>query len=181
MRAFRIVLRVVGVSALLALLVVILLDVGQPLSPGTPAPPVEGARLLDGRTGTLRFGGRPTVVNVWAAWCAPCLAELPDLVASHRGFGDRVQFVGLATESDHEAVVALVQRFGVDYDVAEIDERTAHLWKVTSLPSTYLVGADGRIAWSTRGQLDRATLDAEIGKLLPVPPVPPVPPGGQAR
>lgn len=174
MRAFRIVLRIVGVTALLALLVVILLDVGgPPLAVGTPAPPVEGARLLDGRIASLRWGDRPTVVNVWATWCPPCLAEIPELVASHHRWGERVTFVGLAADSEREQVLATVQRLGMDYEVAEIDARTARQWNITSLPSTFIVGPDGRVAWSMRGQIDGATLDAELGKLLPAAAVPP--------
>jgi thiol-disulfide isomerase/thioredoxin len=163
----RIILRIVGVSALLALLVVILLDVGHPLSAGTPAPPLPGLRWSDGRMAALDFDGRPTLINVWATWCPPCLAEMPELVAAHQEWGDRVRFVGLAADSEREHVLALMERFAITYEVAEIDASAARRWNVTSLPSTYLVGADGRIAWSTRGQVDRETLERELANLLP--------------
>ena len=165
MRAFRIILRIVGVTALLALLAISLVAGGQPLAPGTPAPAVARARLPDGTLADLHFGAGPTVVNIWATWCPPCLAELPELVRAQRAWGDRVTLVGLAADSDREKVLELIDRFDIPYQVAEIDARTAHLWNATSLPSTYLVGADGNIAWSTRGQVDRATLDRELAKL----------------
>lgn len=183
MRAFRVILRIVGVAALLALLVLLLVRPGQPLAPGTPAPPVDGARLPDGRLANLRFDGTPMVVNVWATWCPPCLAELPELVAAQRVWGDRVRVVGLAADSERAQVLAAIERFGIGYQVAEIDGRTAKAWNVTSLPSTYLVGADGRVAWSTSGQVDRATLERELAKLpgVSLPPGPAVRPTGQTR
>ncbi|MCC7070819.1 MAG: TlpA family protein disulfide reductase [Deltaproteobacteria bacterium] len=178
MRAFRVVLRTVGVAALLALLVVVLVRPGQPLAPGTLAPPVQGARLLDGRLATLRFGDKPVVVNFWATWCPPCVAELPALDEVQRAWGDRVTVVGLATQSERVQVQAAVKRFALGYQIAEVDDRTTRSWRVSSLPSTFLVGTDGRVAWSTSGQVDRATLERELAKL---PAASLVPPTGQAR
>ncbi|MBI1945432.1 MAG: TlpA family protein disulfide reductase [Deltaproteobacteria bacterium] len=175
MRAFRFILRVVGVAGLLALLAIALYGAGQPLAPGTPAPPVHRARLPDGRLADLRFGDRPTVVNIWATWCPPCLAELPELVEAQRAWGDRVTLVGLAADSDRAQVLAIIDRFDIPYQVAEIDGRTAAAWNATSLPSTYLVDASGTVVWSTRGQVDRATLDRELGELPAAPPPPPSP------
>ncbi|OGQ13340.1 MAG: hypothetical protein A2138_08695, partial [Deltaproteobacteria bacterium RBG_16_71_12] len=151
----------------LALLVVALMGSGQPLAPGTRAPPVQRARLPDGRLADLQFDGRPTVVNIWATWCPPCVAELPDLVEAQRSWGDRVKLVGLATESDRDQVLALIERFAIPYQVAEIDGRTAALWNATSLPSTYLVDGTGTVVWSARGQVDREVLDRELAKLPP--------------
>lgn len=173
MRAFRIILRIIGVTALLALLAVSLFAVDQPLAPGTPAPAVARARLPDGRLADLRFGARPTVVNIWATWCPPCLAELPELVLAQRSWGDRVTLVGLAADSDRAKLLELIDRFAIPYQVAEIDGHTAQQWNATSLPSTYIVGLDGRIAWSTRGPVDRATLDRELAKLPGPDPVRP--------
>lgn len=177
MRAFRTILRVVGVAALLALLVLALRGAGQPLAPGTPAPPVQRARLPDGRLVDLRFDHRPTVINIWATWCPPCIAELPELAEAQRAWGDRARLVGLATDSDRQQVLALIKRFAIPYQVAEIDGRTAALWNATSLPSTYLIDGTGTVVWSTRGPVDRETLDRELAKLPPAP----VPPAVEPR
>lgn len=180
MRAFRVILRSVGVAALLAVLVVALFGGREPLAAGSVAPPVERARLGDGRIATLKLvSDRPTVINIWATWCPPCLAEIPDLVAANKGWGGRARFIGLAAESERAKVLDLVARFGIDYDIAEIDGRTAHAWNATSLPSTYIVGADGRILWSIRGQVDRETLDAELTRILGSAPTPAAPTSGQ--
>jgi cytochrome c biogenesis protein CcmG, thiol:disulfide interchange protein DsbE len=168
MRAFRIILRSVGVAALLALLIVVLLGGGtEPLAVGTRAPPVERARLPDGRIANMVLGSKPTVVNIWATWCPPCIAEIPDLVRVHQKWAGRVTIVGLAADSPREKVLEFIERFGIDYQVAEIDGHTAHAWNATSLPSTYIVGADGRVLWSVRGQIDGATIERELLRLFP--------------
>jgi thiol-disulfide isomerase/thioredoxin len=70
--------------------------------------PAAFSRLL----GELQ--GTPVLVNFWGAWCPPCHDEMPRLVAAHREFGDRVQFVGVdILDSRPEA-----RAFIADYDMA---------------------------------------------------------------
>jgi thiol-disulfide isomerase/thioredoxin len=62
--------------------------------------------------GQLR--GTPVLVNFWGAWCPPCHDEMPRLVAAHREFGDRVQFIGVdILDSRAEA-----RAFIAEYDMA---------------------------------------------------------------
>jgi thiol-disulfide isomerase/thioredoxin len=167
MRVVRIIWRVVGVGGLLALLVYVLLGGAAPLAPGTPAPPVKNARLKDGRLAQLALGGgKPTVVNFWATWCPPCLAEMPELERAHQRFGERVRFVGLAAESERKKVLDVSERFGISFDIAEVDTATARAWNVTAFPSSFIVDGNGVVVWSTRGAVDEALLAKRLAPLL---------------
>ena len=158
--------RIVGVAGLLAILTYSLVGGQKPLDEGVPAPPVEGLRRLDGSLGNLELAqGRPLVVNIWATWCAPCLQELPMFAAAAKEHGD-VGFYGLAVDSDRAQIQALVARMGITYDIAEIDNATSRAWNATALPSTYILDGQGRIRWSVRGQIDRATLEKHLAPVL---------------
>lgn len=164
---FRGGVRLVGVAGLLALLVYSIVGGREPLDQGVPAPPVEGLRRLDGSLGNLELAqGRPIVVNIWATWCPPCLQELPMFAAAAKEHGAAVGFYGLAVDSNRQQVLALVARMGITYDIAEIDGATSRAWNATALPSTYILDGAGRIRWSVRGQIDRATLEKHLAPLL---------------
>ena len=140
-----------------------------PLSKGTQAPRIERAKRLDGTTASIDLvTGVPTVVNIWATWCPPCVKEIPDLVQASVRYAGRVNFIGLADDSPHDDVVALAERLAIPYDLFEIDRSTARAFKVAALPSTYIVDARGVVQWSFTGAIDGAMLDAQLGPVLGV-------------
>lgn len=133
-----------------------------PLKAGVRAPEVH-ARSYDGRAWDLSlYEGKPVFVNFFGSWCPPCLAEMPDLVAVHGAYRDRVAFVGLAVESPPDDVFALIRRFGVEYAVAATDNETVRAWSATSLPASFLLDADHRVVWATRGQVSKRALERAL-------------------
>ena len=56
-------------------------------------------RTLDGKLASIASSGRPTVVNLWAPWCAPCAVEAPELEALYRKHSQWLNVVGLSVES----------------------------------------------------------------------------------
>lgn len=94
--------------------------------------------------------GRPTLVNVWASWCGPCIAEMPELERYHaEQAGNGVQVVGIALD-DRTAVEAFLRRVPVTYPIlldapgpADAGVRLGNPAGV--LPYTALLDADGRL------------------------------------
>jgi|GEM_PF-1280806 len=166
MSAFRTVIRVVGVAGLLALLTISLLGGGRPLGDGVKAPETRG-QAIDGAPFDLaRWRGHVVVVNVWASWCPPCLQELPDFAdAARRWDKEGVRFVGLAAESPPDKVVQMAERFQIPYPIVPIDGATQRAWNATSLPSTFIIAADGTVAWSVRGAIHAHDLDEALKEL----------------
>src|SRR5690348_445701 len=63
--------------------------------------PVEPFTLtdLDGRTlSSADWKGKVVLVNFWATWCPPCLAEIPDLIALQNKYRDRLVVVGISED-----------------------------------------------------------------------------------
>ena len=116
--------------------------------------PLPAMTLLDADGATVEvpraWAGRPTLVNLWATWCGPCLKEMPDLQAFARTQGDRgVQVVGIALD-EAAAVRAFLPAHGITYPVlvdapgpADAGVRLGNPAGV--LPFSALVAADGRL------------------------------------
>lgn len=62
--------------------------------------------------------GRPTVVNLWASWCAPCRKEMPALQAAAMRYDRQVRFLGVDTKDSPEAAAAFLRELWVTYPQA---------------------------------------------------------------
>jgi len=92
--------------------------------------------------------GSWVVVNFWASWCAPCLAEMPDLSELHARRGD-INVVGLAYEEiEPDAMRAFLAERPVTYPIAIVDTNNPPPDFITprGLPTTYLIDPDGKVA-----------------------------------
>ena len=107
--------------------------------------------------------GKVVVLNLWATWCVPCLREIPDLVALEKEFAARgVTLVGLGMD-DPGALAEQVEPFrrknfpafrtwvrsepDMDALVSVVDPAWNEI-----LPTTYLIGRDGKVAKKIQGK-----------------------------
>lgn len=120
------------------------------------------------------WAGRPTLVNLWATWCAPCLKEMPDLQAfSEQQGGNGVQVVGIALD-DAAAVRAFLRAHGIGYpslvDAAGPADASVRLGNPAGvLPYSVLLSADGRLLKTRIGPFNDA---ADLAGWAQVPAAP---------
>jgi len=172
-------------AALAALLVVVVMggddDTEVPAAEGTfELQPLDGPLADDplavevefpeqGATSTLRDDIEgPAVVNFFASWCAPCIAEMPAFEQVFQEVEGRVDFVGVAVSDRAADARRIVEETGVTYRWAR-DERgdVANAARVTQMPATMFVGSDGEVVAVHSGSLDadqlRDLIDEHLG------------------
>lgn len=124
----------------------------------------------DDSTGTIRgqLDGRPMVVNFFAAWCTPCIKEMPDFEAVSQALADDVDFFGLAIDRPEDAA-RIVEETGITYPWA-LDSLgdIAGAARVVQMPTTMFVAADGTVAEVRAGALDQDELRSRIAEHLGV-------------
>lgn len=124
---------------------------------------------FDGSDGNLSdFRGQPLVLNFWASWCPPCIAEMPDLQAVYTDYKDRVDFLGLnMQETNIENARALVEETGVRYPLGnDPDGAIYNSFGGIAMPTTVLISADGEVVNVHGGILTAGQLSNMIDNQL---------------
>lgn len=132
-----------------------------------PAPVFSAARLQAGDDAAARFDsasmqGDVWLLNVWASWCGPCIAEHPQLIAfaAERD----VPLIGLNYKDDPNDARAWLQRYGDPFDdiVSDVDGSVGLDFGVYGVPETFVIDGEGRVRYKHVGPLDRQALDEAL-------------------
>jgi thiol-disulfide isomerase/thioredoxin len=111
--------------------------------------------------------GRPTLVNVWATWCPPCVDEVPELVDLSTRAGDRLAVVGVLTEDTEGNGLEFARQMGVRYPSLVDEQGDLKRSLSRAVPVTLFLDAQGRVAHSKRGPFaDRAEVDSLVRQHL---------------
>lgn len=104
--------------------------------------------------------GRPTVVNLWASWCAPCVREMPLLQRTADRAGAAVRFVGIDTEDERDSAASLLAATGVRYEqYDDPDGEVRDAVRAVGLPVTLVFDARGREVARRFGEIRGSWLD----------------------
>ncbi len=96
------------------------------------------------------------IVNFWATWCEPCVAEMPSL----QRLRDRMAPAGLEViavnlQENAARIQPYVERLGITFPVVrDHDGSVRAAWGVGVFPTSFVVGPDRRIAWWVKGEID---------------------------
>ena len=121
------------------------------------AAPTAAFRGPDDTPVTLAdFRGRPLLVNLWATWCAPCVAEMPTLDTLAAKSAAQMTVIAVAQDlQGAEIVDPWFQKAGLKSLQPYLDPKNGLLDAVNSaLPTSIYYDADGREIWRVIGAID---------------------------
>jgi thiol-disulfide isomerase/thioredoxin len=167
-------LLVVAAIAVVAIITIPLLRQSAP-STGGPAG-LEGSiapsfAVSDGvgRPAALSdYRGKIVVMNLWASWCPPCRAEMPDLDRFYRAYRARnVIVLGVDEGEAAPRAMAFARALGITYPILiDRDQRYGRVYAALGLPTTIVIDARGVVERGFDGPLTERQMRDAIAPLL---------------
>ncbi|MEO8660311.1 MAG: TlpA disulfide reductase family protein [Bryobacteraceae bacterium] len=143
--------------------------------------PAAAFRLADasGKERLLsKFRGKVVLLNFWATECGGCKLELPYFIAFDHLYRSRgLQALGVSEELFYDdklkgpteawdRVKPFVKEHGIEYPIVMADDAVNKTYRVESMPATYLIDKQGRIAATYIGMVDKADIETNLKALL---------------
>jgi peroxiredoxin len=143
----------------------------QGISVGNRARDFTLESLDGGKVSLSDYRDQVVLVNLWATWCPPCRAEIPDLEAAYRAHRDEGFVVlGVNVEESVQAIEPFVTNLDMTYPVL-LDERGQVMndYRALGLPMSLLVDREGVIQERHVGILTASQLERYLSELLSGP------------
>jgi thiol-disulfide isomerase/thioredoxin len=138
------------------------------LKPGVVFPDFNEKDLAGEPLSIAKFKGKVVLVDFWATWCGPCVAELPNVLAAYKKYHDKgFEIIGISLDQDENALKSFIKEKGMVwpqyFDGKSWDSKLGQKYGLNSIPMTFLLDQEGKIvAKGLRG----SALDAQLAKLL---------------
>ena len=93
------------------------------------------------------YAGKVVVLDFWASWCVPCRRSFPWLNTMYEKYGDDgLVIVGVNLDLDRAEAERFLDEFPASFDIVyDEDKSLAKQFEVIAMPSSYLIGRDGKI------------------------------------
>ncbi len=137
--------------------------------------PALALTSIDGRPVSLSgYAGRPTVINLWATWCPPCLREMPVLEQAQAANPD-VDIVFVNQGESAATIAAFLDRHDLTLQHVLVDplHRTGAALGHRALPTTLFFNQQGQLVDTRIGELSHASLGQRLSRLRATSPTNP--------
>jgi peroxiredoxin len=114
------------------------------------------------------YRGKIVVLDFWATWCHGCKEEIPWFAEFERKYSDKgLSVIGVSLDEDGWKVVKpFTKAMAVSYRIVLGNDSTAKEYGVGSMPDTFIIDRDGRIAATYMGVVDKNNFEKNVQELL---------------
>ncbi len=121
-----------------------------------PAPALKLKTVADEEFDLSAMKGRMVIVNFWATWCGPCIAEMPSLQALTTRMGAKnVALIGVNFHESPQKIRDFQAKYNVKFPLLrDAWQEASAAWKVGVLPTTFIVDANGTLRYRVVGEVD---------------------------
>jgi thiol-disulfide isomerase/thioredoxin len=140
-----------------------------PVGDRQAAPPLAGPAVSGGEVDLAAMRGKVVVINFWASWCAPCVAEAPTLAEIAKRTAPQAAFLGVATRDSKENAAAFARARSTPYPSLYDEDGTAAARfpvALSTLPSTLVLDRRGRVAVRFTGEVTYKQLSDAVNELI---------------
>ena len=146
-----------------------------PAASPQPAPEISVTDMAGGAIALADFKGKFVILNLWATWCAPCLKEMPSLVALQAKLAPTLTVLAVSEDRGGANVVQpFVAEHGLDKLKIYLDPKSTatHAFAVRGLPTSLAIDGDGRVLGRVEGgaDWDSDAMRAVLARLMPALP-----------
>jgi thiol-disulfide isomerase/thioredoxin len=129
---------------------------------------LEGNLLTGEKLDLKNYEGKVLLVDFWATWCPPCIAEIPNMKKNYEAYRDKgFEIVGLSCDRDKDTVEKFVKAREIPWAIVYGDKGPSpsfEYYGISGIPQMILVGKDGKvISTSARGEELDKLLEKQLG------------------
>ncbi|MGB7841314.1 MAG: TlpA disulfide reductase family protein [Salinimicrobium sp.] len=107
-----------------------------------------------------QFQGKVIFLNFWATWCPPCIAEMPGINNLYKEVrNDNVEFIMVSLDQNFEKAKKFRNNKGFEFEIYQAAGPVPQMYSSRSIPTTYVIDADGNLALTHLGMGNFDTKD----------------------
>ena len=131
--------------------------------PGRRAPALPSDVLVAPKVTVGSLRGRPAAINFWASWCGPCRDEAPAFERLARSLHGRARLVGVNWNDSLGGARSFIREHRWTFpDLRDADGTVGDSYRISGLPTTFIVDSRGRITDVLRGPQDVSNVEKAL-------------------